>query len=116
MGVEISCTTLSRLRSLLTNLIGLAEVFLQSGQRLLEVHLLPAELVSLGLEHVLPLLLLVEALVVVVDVGPETNYPVFYKCCFTPLSLIQEPTLPKALALEWTKFSDTNKPVSCLQK
>ena len=69
----------SRLRSLCTNLIGLAEVFLQSGQRLLEVHLLPAELVSLGLEHVLPLLLLVEALVVVVDVGPETNYPVFNK-------------------------------------
>ena len=59
----------------MTNLISLAEVLLKSGQRLLEVHLLPAQLVTFGLEHVLALLLLVEALVVVVDVRPEEIDP-----------------------------------------
>ena len=49
-------------------LIGLSELFLESGEGLLEVHLLPAELVPLGLQRVLLLLQLVEALVLVVDI------------------------------------------------
>ena len=56
-----------------SNLIGLAQVFLDCRQRLLEIDFLSAKFVSFGLQHVFTLLLFVEPFVVVVDVCPKLN-------------------------------------------